>query len=161
MRIGIDFDRVIFDTDSFIKYLMDKTMLEHVEENVFDKNGCYSIKKHAKQSNADLEKINKKVENCSQFLYNDVKKINSIDEHDFIIVSRGQKDFQMKKIKCSGVEKYFEEVVIVQEKDKDVAGINFLVDDSKEELERVKIPGMLFDREKHTMEDVISKIGEL
>ena len=49
----------------------------------------------------------------------------------------------------------------MQEKSKDeVTDIDFLVDDSEEELQEADIPGFLFDREKHSINDVIEKIEE-
>lgn len=161
MKIGLDFDRVLFKTDEFNEYLKDETGLHHVEGNVYDEHGCYSPKKHAEMCGIDVEKVYDAISNINQFLYADVDELNRLKpEHELVIVTRGEQRFQKEKVKASGAHRLFNQLFIVQEGSKEIKGIDFLVDDREEEIERVSIPGMIFDREKHSMNDVIDRIGE-
>ncbi|MFB6204548.1 MAG: hypothetical protein ABEJ75_02800 [Candidatus Nanohaloarchaea archaeon] len=157
MIVGIDFDRVLFDTDSFNKYLEDETGLHHVEGDVHDKNGNYDPGKHAELCGIDVEEIYSAMEDLERFLYDDVEKLQQLDSA--VIVTRGAKKFQERKIESSGVLKYVPEYIIVESGSKDV-GIDFLVDDWEKEIERAGVPGMLFDREKHDMRDVIERVQQ-
>lgn len=160
MRIGIDFDRVLFDTEKFNEYIKEETGLHHVEADVYDEHGNYSPEKHAEASDVDVEKVYDVIEEgLEQFLYDDVEILGDIDQHSFVIVTRGEERFQRAKIEASGAEKFFDEIYTVQEGSKDVDGVKFLVDDREEEIERARIPGMVLDRDRHSMEHVISFIG--
>ena len=160
MKIGIDFDRVLFDTDKFNEYLKEETGLHHVDSDVYDEHGNYSPEKHAEASEVKVEKIYEVIEEgLEKFLYDDIEALSDIKNHEFVIVTRGEYRFQRAKIKASGAEKYFEDVYTVQEGSKDVDSIKFLVDDREKEIERARIPGMVLDRERHTMKHLISFIG--
>ncbi len=162
MKIGIDFDRVLFKTDDFNEYLKENTGLHHVEGSVYDEHGCYSPKKHAELSGIDVENVYEALDNLNQFLYRDVDELNRLKpEHELVIVTRGEKKFQKEKVRASGAHRLFDQIYIIQEGSKDIEGLDFLVDDREEEIERINIPGMVFDREKHSMKDVIDKIGEI
>ncbi len=158
MRIGIDFDRVLFDTDAF---------REHLDEKIpgfndtYPKNQLYNPEEHAEVLGVDPEKIHETIEECEQFVYPDIEKLEKLESHKLILVSRGDPVFQKEKIEESGVKKYFDEIVIVQSEDKDVVDIDLLVDDSREELENADVPGFHFDREKHSLEDVVEKVEEI
>jgi 5'(3')-deoxyribonucleotidase len=162
MKIGIDFDRVLFKTDEFNEYLKDETGLHHVEADVYDENGCYSPKKHAEACGISVEEVFKALKDLNQFLYPDVDKLKRLkQDHELVIVTRGEEKFQKQKIKNSGVQRLFDKLYIIQNGSKDVVDIEFLVDDRKEEIENVDVPGMIFDREKQDLEDVIKRISEL
>jgi len=162
MRIGIDFDRVLFKTDEFNEYLKEETGLHHVEEDVYDNNGCYSPKKHAEACEISVKEVFQAMNDLNQFLYPDVDKLKQLKQsHELVIVTRGEEKFQKEKIKNSGVQRLFDQLYIVQGASKDVVDIDFLVDDREEEIKNVEIPGIVFDREKQDLEDVIKEIGEL
>lgn len=162
MRIGIDFDRVLFDTDKFNEYLKEETGLHHVEADIYDENGCYSPEKHAEASGIDVEEVYKVMEDLNTFLYSDVDGLNELKpEHELIIVTRGEEKFQRAKVKNSGAQRLFDELFIVQEGTKDVGDIDFIIDDRKKEVMDVNVPGMIFNREKHGVEDIIERIREL
>lgn len=162
MRIGIDFDRVLFKTDEFNDYLKNEAGLQHVEEDIYDENGCYSPEKHAEASGIDVEKIYVAMKDLNTFLYPDIDQLNQLKpEHELVIVTRGEKKFQSTKVKNSGAQRLLDELYIVQKGTKDVGDIDFLVDDRKKEIMDVKVPGMIFDREKHEAKDIIERIREL
>lgn len=162
MRIGIDFDRVLFKTDEFNEYLKEETGLHHIDEDVYDENGCYSPEKHAEACGLEVEEVFKAMKDLNKFLYPDVDELKALkDDHELVIVTRGEEKFQKEKIKNSGAQRLFDQLYIVQGASKDAVDIDFLVDDREEEIENVEIPGMLFEREKHNVKDLIQKIGEL
>jgi len=161
MNIGIDFDRVVFDTDRFNEYLKDKTGLHHVDEDLYDENGCYSPKKHAEACGIETEEIYSAVDDLNRFLYNDVDKLKDLKpEHNLILVTRGQEKFQKQKVKASGIQRLFDQLTVVQGASKDIANIDYLVDDRKDEIEAADIPGMVFKREENTISDLIEKLGD-
>ncbi|MFB6207822.1 MAG: hypothetical protein ABEJ69_00575 [Candidatus Nanohaloarchaea archaeon] len=157
MIVGIDFDRVLFNTDAFNEYLKEKTGLHHVDGEVHDDNGNYDLEKHARLCGVDPENVYQAMRDLERFLYDDVEQLEKLE--NVVIVTRGEEQMQEAKIENSGVLEYVPDYIIVEEGSKDV-GIDFLVDDWEKELERVDVPGMLFDREKHSMEDVIKKVRE-
>lgn len=162
IKIGIDFDRVLFKTDEFKRHLFNRfeefkpTYDEACEE------GVYCPEKHADLMNISVQEIFKELQNTSKFLYDDVKQLNELRKDcKVVIVSRGDPVFQRGKIVDSGVKQYVDDFYLVQDKPKDSVDIDFLVDDREKELERVEVPGFLFDRDKHSVEDVIKKVREL
>lgn len=162
LRIGIDFDRVLFKTEGFKKHLFER--FEDFEETYTEacEDGVYSPQKHAELMDTTVQQIFNELQNTSQFLYDDVSKLEKLpDRFETVIVSRGDPVFQRGKIVDSGVKQHVDEFHIVQEKPKDSVDIDFLVDDLEEEIERVKIPGFLFDREKHSVMDIIQKVRQL
>ncbi len=162
MKIGIDFDRVLFKTDEFNEHLKEETGLHHVEEDVYDENGCYSPEKHAEACGINVEEVFDALKDLNQFLYPDVDKLKQLKQsHELVIVTRGEEKFQKEKIKNSGVQRLFDQLYIVQAASKDVVDIDFLVDDREEEIENVDVPGIVFDREKQDLEDIIEEIGGL
>lgn len=161
MKIGIDFDRVLFDTDSFKEEL--ETMFSGFGQKYEEAcNPNYDFNKHAELLSVSKQDILAELENTKNFLYNDAKVLAKLwEKHEVVIVSRGNPVFQEKKIQSSGVLEFVHGYVIVQEEAKDVVDIDFLVDDRVEELERTDIKGMLFKRGTHTLEDVINRVKEL
>lgn len=157
MIVGIDFDRVLFDTDTFNEAMKEATGLHHVDAEVYDENGNYSPRKHAEAAGVDPEKICSFMENgTGRFLYDDVDRIEELD-HEVWIVTRGREKFQRAKIRESDVDEMVDRVVIIEDGDKD-AGIDFLIDDRKEELEMADLPGYVLDRSEETLEDAIEKV---
>lgn len=152
--IGFDFDRVLFRTDEFKEYLESKFpgFLDSYPD------GVYEPEKHAKNMDAEIAEIYQALEKAGDFLYDDVGLLNSIEGFEIIIVSRGDPKFQRRKIEHSGVLEYIDGAEIVTDEKKDSTGIDFLVDDREKEVEESDIPGMVFDRDEHTMEDAIDAI---
>jgi hypothetical protein len=157
MKIGIDFDRVLFDTDSFNEYLKDAVDgLEHVDTAPYNEHGVYSPEMHAELCGIDVEKIFKAMEDLDRFLYSDISQLGDTD-HEVVIVTRGEKKFQERKIEATEAQKFVDNVVIVEKGSKDVAEIEFLVDDQKGEIEKADMPGFEFGREKHSLKDALKE----
>lgn len=159
MIIGIDFDRVLFDTDRFNEEMKEATGLHHVDEDVYDEKGNYSPDKHAEAAGIDPEKIYSFVENnAEKYVYPDVRKLEKLD-HEIWIVTRGEERFQRSKIENSGIKSLFEKIVVVEEGDKD-RGIDFLIDDRAEELEMADLPGYVLDRSNESLKEAIKEMKE-
>ena len=154
--VGFDFDRVLFKTDNFKQYLDHELpgFLESYPE------GLYDVNKHAEKMNIDVEEVYRALDRAEDFVYDDIGLVQELEGFDAIIVSRGDYRFQRRKIEQSEVLEHFEGMEIVSDEDKDSVGIDFLVDDRAEEVQRVDVPGMVFDREKHSMQDAINRIRE-
>lgn len=161
MRIGLDFDRVLFDTDSFDEYYKDHVEgLHHVENPAPVKHGVYDPDMHAELCGIPKERIWKVFEhNLSQFLYKDIDLLDELG-HDLVIVTRGHDRFQKSKIEASNMDGKVDEVFVVQEEAKDSVDIDMLVDDSEEELEKIEIPGIIIERPEEGLEKVLEKVKE-
>jgi hypothetical protein len=161
VRIGLDFDRVLFDTDSFNKYLKENVEgLKHVEASPYNENEVYSPEIHAELCGIPVERIYEAISDTSQFLYPDVKVLSDLDD-EVIIVSRGEKEFQKAKIENSGILEYVDEFYVIEKGSKDQVDIDILVDDTLSETERANIPTVLFKREEDDLNDAIDKVKEV
>ncbi|QGA81018.1 hypothetical protein [Candidatus Nanohalobium constans] len=157
MKIGVDFDRVLFKTDDFNKHLKQEVEgLEHVDSSPTNDHGVYSPEIHAELCGIDVEEIYKVMENLEKFLYDDLDVLQS-SEHEILIVSRGETEFQKRKIEGSGADEYADRVVVVEKGSKEVEDIDFLIDDRKKELEDADLPGFEFDREIHSLRDALEE----
>lgn len=156
MRIGIDFDRVLFDTDAFNEYIKNETRLHHVDAEVYDSQGNYDPERHAKACGIPVKEIYDAMENLERFLFDDVELLEKLD--DVVIVTRGEEEFQVRKLEGSGILEFVDDYIVVENGSKDVDGIDFLVDDWEKELDDAGVPGMVFDRERHGLKDVLEKV---
>lgn len=167
MKIGLDFDHVVFNTEKFKRKLFDE--IERYDETykqAENEDGAYIPEKHAEILNISVEEIHNAIRHAEECLYNDVDRLRELaDEHELVIVSRGDQHFQSEKVKVSGILDYVDDFFIVEQKPKDkAADIDFLVDDAPFEHEKVSLSDkyrFLFDRSKHTMEDVVERIEKL
>jgi len=153
MRIGVDFDRVLFKTDKFNEYLKDDVEgLEHVDASPYNEHGVYDPEIHAELCGIEVEKIYSVMQNLERFLYSDVDELEN-SEHEIILVSRGSREFQMHKIEGSEADQFVDKIFIVEKGPKNVGEIDFLIDDRKKELEDAEVPGFELDREIHSLKD--------
>lgn len=161
MILGIDFDRVLFDTDSFNDAMEeDIGGFHHTQEEPFDQNGNYSPELHAEILGIPTEKIYRgAADKAEEFLYPDVEKLDELSS-EVVIISRGESRFQKSKIENSGVIEYVDGFAVIESGNKDLEEIDLLVDDREKELENVSVPTFQFDREKHDIEDVIEWVKE-
>lgn len=160
MRIGIDFDRVLFRTDDFKEFL--EQQIPGFLEDYPESQPVYDPAKHAEKLGVEKEEIMKALARADKFLYEDVTELEKLQpEHEVILVSRGNPSFQGKKITNSGICEIVDAVVILENGSKDRINIDFLVDDLETEHERTDIPGFHFDRRKHTIDDVVEKVREV
>lgn len=160
MKVGIDFDRVLFDTESFKQHLEEQ--LPGFGETYEDarENSLYNPEKHAEILEVEVERIFEEIENAKNFLYSDVEILEEI-QHELIIVSRGDREFQGLKIEESGILEYVDGFEVVEEEDKQVREIKALVDDREKEISQIDIPGYLFNRPEDDLRDVKNWIREI
>jgi len=136
VKIGVDFDRVLFDTDGFKKNLTEKFPEFNETYNQAKKDSYYNLEKHARLLGVEEEKLLAEMRKCEEYLYSDVKKLEKLkDKHELLIVTRGDPVVQKEKLEYSGALEYFNGYEIVTDGSKDVRGIDFLVDDWKEECD--------------------------
>lgn len=161
MKVGIDFDRVIFDTDRFNEYLKEEVEgLEHVEGgDVYDKNGNYVPEKHAQLCGIQVDDIYDAIDDLERFVFEDVGKLRELD-HELVLVTRGRERFQKAKIRAAGIEDVFDQIVIIEEGTKNVEDIDFLVDDQNWEIEDAGVPGYVFDSGEDSIETIIEKVKD-
>lgn len=156
MIIGLDFDRVLFQTDRFKKFL-DNEIPGFLDE--YPSEGNYDPETHAENLDVDVEKIFQALEHAERFLYDDIEALEGLrDDFQLIVVSRGDPYFQGRKIEDSGVLEHVDGFFIVEDEDKDEIDIDFLVDDREKEIDRVSVPGLVFDRSERALEDVIEAV---
>lgn len=157
MKIGVDFDRVLFDTAKFNDYLKEEVKgLKHVETPPYNEHDVYSPEIHAEMCGIEAEEIYDALKNLEKFLYSDIDALKNFDG-EVVIVTRGEKKFQKEKIKSSGAGDYVENIIIVEKGSKDVADIDFLIDDQKREIEKARLPGFEFDRGQHRLEEALEE----
>ncbi len=161
MRVGLDFDRVLFDTDRFDDFYKQHVEgLYHVENPAPVKNGVYDPEMHADLCDIPKERIWKVFENdLSQFLYSDIDLLEEIN-HELVIVTRGHEKFQRLKAEASGITDKVDEVNVVQSESKDSVDIDILVDDSEEEIERIDIPSIKINRPEEGLEKVLKRLKD-
>lgn len=157
MRIGIDFDRVLFKTDEFKEYLNNQVEgLEHVEASPYNEHGVYSPEIHAELLDIDEGEIYNAIKDLERFTYEDISELEGV-EHEIILVTRGLSKFQEAKIEASGVKNLVDDIIIIEKGSKEVANIDFLIDDQKKEIEESKLPGFVIDREKHSLKEALEE----
>ena len=165
MKIGVDFDRVLFKTEEFKKSLF--TEIDRFSETYSDaenSKGVWKPEKHAEILSISPSRIHGALSKASEFLYKDSSMLGDLTGHEVVIVSRGDPNFQAEKIERSGVLDYVDNYCTVRKRPKDSADIDFLVDDSRSELERVDLKEdrkFLFSREKHSVEGILERIQKL
>lgn len=163
MKIGLDFDRVLFDTDSFGEFYRENIdNLHHVENPEPVTNGVYDPEKHAELCGVDKKNIWRLLKSSSleRFLFDDIGLLDNFDDHRLVIVTRGHEKFQRMKVEGSGADKFVDDVFVVQSKGKDCIDIDLLVDDSIEELDRVDVPGIHLERPSMDLGDVLEKVKD-
>ncbi len=158
MKIGIDFDRVLFRTGDFKDFLDDR--IDGFIET-YPEKGVYDPELHAKNLGVSSGRILQALERSSDFMYGDLDKLEKLDRHELVLVTRGDIEFQKLKVKYSGILEYIDRVVIVNSGPKDQVDIDLLVDDRKSEIDRVDVEGFQFDREEHSLEDVVEWVKRL
>ena len=156
MKIGIDFDRVLFKTDKFKKEVL-FSEIDNFQETYSQIDGVYSPKEHAEILDIPEDKILSCLDKASEYLYPDTELLRE-SSHEFIIVTRGDPVFQEEKVERSGALDFVENHVVVQEQNKDVDGIELLVDDLKKEIEDSGLKGYHFTRPEDSVKDLLDFI---
>ena len=128
MKIYIDFDRTLFDCDSFLSDLYSIILEYKIPRNIFKscQNQCkkmgfnpYSILNEVnKLYSFDVsiyEKIDKLLSKTNSYLYSDsVSFLKYLKDRNYqiIILTKGNMEYQMKKIKNSNISNYYNDVIV-------------------------------------------------
>jgi len=166
LKVGVDFDRVLFNTKEFKKKLFSEIDgFDRTYSRAEDDHGVYDPKKHAEILGIDVSRIHGVLAQASDFVYSDIDKLEELSSETVVIVSRGDPHFQAEKIENSGVLEHVDDYIVVHDGSKDQkVDIDFLVDDTEDEIERVDLPEdntFLFSREKNDLEDVVERVKRL
>ncbi len=155
MIIFFDFDDVLFNRNKFISALAGELGLSLDEflrdyNNYFKKKKKnYSLREHLKILGKfyQREKWDLFFKDLSKFVYPGTREALSALQRGktgkMILLSRGDKDFQEKKIQGSGLRGFFEEVIIASDKISFLSSRNFkeeviFINDKQEENKKIK-----------------------
>ena len=153
MNIYIDFDGTLFNTNLFYKDFLKLCSLYNVsEKDVIDIKGnelfnleriSKSIKDKYNLDNTFIDKVNSLYD--AKYLYDDV--IPFLEKYylnnNLYIFTYGDKEYQINKINCCNITKYFKGIIITIDKSKeDVDYQNGLfIDNSPLEISRISSAG--------------------
>ncbi len=163
MKLGLDFDGVLFNTKLLKKKLEERydcfmeSYHENKKESVY--NSIYDFRGQCKDMNVDSKEFLETVKDLSKdCLYDDVDKLNDIGLEK-VIITRGKRDFQKAKIEGSGILDYVDDYRIVDGNySKNFEDIDILIDDTLNELYGFKGKKIHFDREEADLELLIDTL---
>ena len=135
MKVFIDFDDVIFNAKRFKEDLIRVFLKNGITRSEFE-NSYYTFQKRAqewgqhydpkkqilvlrKKNKIDSKKLNKDLDvfmsNLKGYVFSDAYDFMKVfSKKDLFLITYGHVKFQMKKIESSGVEKYFEKVLVTK-----------------------------------------------
>ncbi len=156
MKIYIDFDRTLFDTNRFLAELYNLFRESGVNIEQFDKIrkessiegfNCYQLLTKLKKTHPFNENIYLKVERFMEcvlrFLYQDaevfLQKAREMN-YEIILLTKGNKEFQKEKIRYTFISKYLDGIIVTLI-DKGDLNIDYqngiFIDDSVYEIESI------------------------
>lgn len=172
MRIGIDFDRVLFDTEEFKDYL-EQEIPGFLESYGLATGEGYDPEKHAEIMEIEPDRIYDTLDYSSgRFLYDDTIFLEELEkEQEVVIISRGDPEFQSTKIENADLgHEYFIVTGDSEENPKQLGNgtqhpeenpLDYLIDDREYEHESFNGPGFHMERPQDNLADVITDSGEL
>lgn len=172
MRIGVDFDRVLFDTEDF-KHYLDEEIPGFLDSYGLATGEGYNPEKHAEIMDVDPEVIYDTLDyETERFMYEDVDVLGELeDEHDVVIISRGDPEFQ--GIKIENADLGYEYFIVTGESEENPKQLgentqhpadqplDYLIDDREYEHENFDGSGFHLQRPEDRLEDVFTDSGEL
>ena len=136
MQIIFDLDHTLFDTSLYKKDLFDiflkngaseKEVLDSYNKHLQEVDGEYSFEKHAEILKKNNKKFNRELalKDFVDFAKSDYGKYVSESVRgtlkelkkkniEIILLTKGAENIQRQKIENSGIEKYFNEIIICQ-----------------------------------------------
>ena len=125
MNIYVDFDHTLFNTTLFIKEIKKLTKEDFRKPNVKE------LEKVIKENNIDLKK----------YLYPDTLLfLEKYSSNNLILLTRGNLDYQLFKIKESKIENYFKNIIVVNQY-KGLLNLDYknsiFIDDNPKEIESI------------------------
>ena len=173
MNIYIDFDGTLFNTHLFYKDFIKLCNFYDVsEKNVEDLKGneLFNLEKIAnkikEKYNLDSTFINKVNDLYdSKYLYKDV--IPFLEKYylnnNLYIFTYGDKDYQLNKINCCNITKYFKDIIITTDKSKEKVDYQngLFIDNSPLEIKRISSAGASNIIRLKRKDDPYSKMASL
>ena len=180
MTIYLDFDRTLFDTEKFIQDLEKLIIENNVDIKLFNEykanykkegfNPEFILKEMEKDYsfNHDVyQKIDELLQLSYQYIYSDVVIfLNKCHDNNYqvCLLTKGNHDFQLKKIKYSHLEQLFNKVIITQKRKGELAldySKGIFIDDNPYEIDSIldKKPFKVIRiaREKARYNDIATK----
>jgi|GEM_PF-490806 hypothetical protein len=174
MRVGVDFDRVLFNTEEFKDYL-EEEIPGFLDSYGLDTGQGYDPEQHAKIMDISPDEIYGTL-NCgsSRFLYEDIGVLDDLEKehgHEVVIISRGDEEFQSTKIENAELNQ--DHCIVTGKSDEnpkqlgentqhpDRDPIEYLIDDREYEHENFRGEGFHLKRPDDSLEDVFTESGEL
>ncbi|MFA6272102.1 MAG: HAD family hydrolase [Patescibacteria group bacterium] len=131
MKIVLDFDHTLFDTEKFKQALQDRLAMFGVTGDQFNSNyrivkersGYYNYREHLRllaqteelDENDLLLNFNEIVNSANEFLFPDtvdfLNALKSIPKSELYLLTFGQDEFQQAKVEASGIKAYFREII--------------------------------------------------
>lgn len=152
MRIGVDFDKTIFDTPAFYTCIEDivEVSIERFKdtfEALYNEKGDVTAEDHAEKllpeaGKEDVEELADAIrtayEAAPEYLHTEVLELlqEIRQAHEVVIITRKSHDgWQQKKVHESGAEKYVDDVIVVSGEAADTPkdAVDVLIDDSEHE----------------------------
>lgn len=153
MKIYIDFDRTIYDTDEFIKDLKTKCLEYGISEDLFNEKvkelylvhfNCFklldTIYEHTLFDKKLYEDFQTILDNGDKYVFTDsILALKTLKQKDYniTILTFGDKEFQLNKINHSGVLPYVDNIIVTGTR-KDTLELNYencvFIDDNPKEL---------------------------
>ena len=176
MKIYIDFDGTLFDTNQlyqnfvnvFSKYNIEEQYIKKKMKEKYQKHKSFDIlaKEIINENNLDND-ILKEIDKIysKKLIYPDI--IPFLEKHyqkyELILLTLGNKTYQQKKINSTNINKYFKDIIIT-DKDKSKLNINYtkgiFIDNNPKELERFYNSNSLYlirikrDTDKYSKYDI-------
>jgi FMN phosphatase YigB (HAD superfamily) len=151
MRVGVDFDHTLFDTDGFYQETEQRldTDIDHVKEtvqNIVSETGKYSLTAHADRLGIPADALEAAYRTAPQHLYSQDWLREQGSEYDIVIVTRdSHTGWQDIKTRYAGLQDHdhVSDVRIVSGEDtKYFDDLDVLIDDSPPEIQAVEEQGM-------------------
>lgn len=140
MKVYIDFDGTLFDTDRYTKdfmnifheYDINEEIFDETKKILFNENKLFNINViidyFIEKYDIDIQ-LRRKIDDLlnHSYIYSDVLDcLNMLvnNGYELYLLTYGDKDFQKMKIDASNISKYFKEIIIT-EKDKSKLNLNY------------------------------------
>ena len=156
MKVFVDFDRTLFDCDFFLsdfykiisKYNISRDLFNECQ-NQCDENGfslyliLNEVEKRMSVSQDIYKDVDGLLEDTSKYLYKDsIMFLKWLRENDYnvIILSKGNMEYQSKKIINSGILDYCDDVIITMRHKGDLKldyKNSIFIDDNPKEIESI------------------------
>lgn len=119
MRIVIDFDYTVFDTqamrEALINTCRDAEGYTRAEAELKKEGRLFTFEEHVRLMNVSeqvVQTMRNVLQDVSRFVYDDVMVfLDEYVEHELVMLTYGNPEWQRQKFEASGLKKYFDSVI--------------------------------------------------